>query len=542
MGGQVQALRLSKSQPYVNEKYLIFYIESPAQVFFPIDQQNEKIIHHFDPVYEFIKKHNINIFSPSNLPIKDPDTRPHVIIHSFSNGGINQLWKLHLNLQKRDINMNIRGLIFDSAPSSTVKREVNPLLAFVRGVTLDKAKPGTWEHTLRSGMVYLISTVVIPTYIIQNFFKIRNFLNVNEDTIYDVRFQTIKKLFLYSMGDKLVPWSHVEEHIKRFEEIGLSKIETKRWQDAEHVMLIFADKDGSSFLTQILDKHSRALCVFLLSIVAAHWGSFQSVHNFRFFWYQFYAEKYLANTHKPTRITYSRVNTSGSSKKPEIILKDPFFADVNHFRVWLDDVDYNLHMNNGRYASRVDLSRFQFGAKWFYTGDSDPERVKKGYVATGGTNFFFKKELKPLEKFIVQTRLLTWNAKWMFLEHRFLVRRATNIVRVSGLDSGIELDDTDKSAMDEIDKSVPEGYILACYAVSKLVVKLRNGKTQPMTEVLKTLKYLGEILSQDELDVSDDEYSRIKKLVDEHNAAVEIKRAAGWQIAKRIMLAEEIAL
>ncbi|KAJ1558810.1 hypothetical protein HK096_003410 [Nowakowskiella sp. JEL0078] len=130
-----------------------------------------------------------------------------------------------------------------------------PLFAFIRAMVLGKAKPNTLEFVLKLGLAYIVSAFVIPTYLLQGLLQIKNLLHANEEAIYSERFETVKKLFLYSRADELVVWRHVEEHIKKFQEIGLSKIETKSWDDAEHVKLLIADTEGYvSKVSQFISK------------------------------------------------------------------------------------------------------------------------------------------------------------------------------------------------------------------------------------------------------------------------------------------------
>ncbi|KAJ1552210.1 hypothetical protein HK096_000997, partial [Nowakowskiella sp. JEL0078] len=238
-------------------------------------------------------------------------------------------------------------------------------------------------------------------------------------------------------------------------------------------------------------------------------GSIQIFHNLKFLWYDLYSYNFIPNKQEFVHIP---IPTKSKSKPRSIVLRDGFFSDTNSYRVWFDDIDFNLHMNNGRYASRIDLSRFQYGAKWSnYERDT---RKLTSYTATAGTTYFFKKELRPFEKFLVQTRLLTWNSKWGFVEHRFLVKRSEKPQKFSKSDSAVSLDELEKEALAHVSKDIPKGYTLA------------NGKTEPMDDVVKRLGFVGVVPEREELNVSDLEYAEIKKRIEEHNEQAEKKRAA----------------
>jgi hypothetical protein len=69
----------------------------------------------------------------------------------------------------------------------------------------------------------------------------------------------------------------------------------------------------------------------------------------------------------------------------------------------------------------------------------------------GGVITLFKKEIPPLSSYTVQSRIYTWNDKWLILQHRFVI----------------------------------EGNITACHAFSKIVFKKLSGKTAPPKDVLE---------------------------------------------------------
>jgi acyl-CoA thioesterase FadM len=91
-------------------------------------------------------------------------------------------------------------------------------------------------------------------------------------------------------------------------------------------------------------------------------------------------------------------------------------TSVIHLRVWPNDLDLNVHMNNGRYLSLMDLGRvdvmFHSGAfkLWF----------KKGWqplVAWSCCRHF--RPLNLFQRFEIRTRILGWDEKWIYFEQRF---------------------------------------------------------------------------------------------------------------------------
>ncbi len=90
-------------------------------------------------------------------------------------------------------------------------------------------------------------------------------------------------------------------------------------------------------------------------------------------------------------------------------------------RLWLRvmpaEIDFNLHMNNGRYFSAADIGRLDWGlrsALW-------RKAFRHGWRAVAGdSNARFSASLQPLQRYALDTRLLGWDTKWFFCEHRFM--------------------------------------------------------------------------------------------------------------------------
>jgi acyl-CoA thioesterase FadM len=94
-------------------------------------------------------------------------------------------------------------------------------------------------------------------------------------------------------------------------------------------------------------------------------------------------------------------------------------TSVVHLRVWPNDLDLNLHMNNGRYLSLMDLGRvdvmFHSGAfKLWFTQGWQP------LVAASSIRHF--KSLSLGQAFEIRTRILGWDEKWIYFEQRFTRR------------------------------------------------------------------------------------------------------------------------
>jgi acyl-CoA thioesterase FadM len=99
-------------------------------------------------------------------------------------------------------------------------------------------------------------------------------------------------------------------------------------------------------------------------------------------------------------------------------------------RIWPNDLDSNLHVNNGRYLTLADLGRID----WFVrSGVFQAARKHNASPVVGDAIAKFRRELKVFEKVDIETRLVGWRDRWGFLEHRFILRgRVVAVVGVRG--------------------------------------------------------------------------------------------------------------
>jgi hypothetical protein len=103
----------------------------------------------------------------------------------------------------------------------------------------------------------------------------------------------------------------------------------------------------------------------------------------------------------------------------------------------LTDCDYNLHKSNSTYFSDLDVARahlvgniIRTGLQRLNAGDeeglpADVRAVKgKYYVALGAVGCFFQREVPPLARFEIYTRILSWDRKWLYLVSHVVKRGA----------------------------------------------------------------------------------------------------------------------
>jgi acyl-CoA thioesterase FadM len=105
-------------------------------------------------------------------------------------------------------------------------------------------------------------------------------------------------------------------------------------------------------------------------------------------------------------------------------------------RAWPNDLDLNLHVNNGRYLSLADIGRIH----WFSrTGLLHVARRERAFPVVGDAVAKFRRDLKIFESVEIHTRLVGWDRRWGFIEHRFVRRgRVIGVVLIRGVFKGPE--------------------------------------------------------------------------------------------------------
>jgi len=103
-------------------------------------------------------------------------------------------------------------------------------------------------------------------------------------------------------------------------------------------------------------------------------------------------------------------------------------------RVWPNDLDLNLHVNNGRYLAFADIARIH----WFVsTGVLSVARQQRAFPVISDAIAKFRHDLKLFQTFAIHTRLLGWDRKWGYVEHRFVrLDRVIGVVAIRGVFKG----------------------------------------------------------------------------------------------------------
>jgi acyl-CoA thioesterase FadM len=113
------------------------------------------------------------------------------------------------------------------------------------------------------------------------------------------------------------------------------------------------------------------------------------------------------------------------SKKPRVDLLATTRISI---RIWPNDLDANMHVNNGRYLSLADLGRLD----WFVrTGVYESAKRQRAFPVVGDCIAKYRRELKVFQRVDIESRLVGWSGSWGFLEHRFV--REGRVVAMVGI-------------------------------------------------------------------------------------------------------------
>lgn len=106
----------------------------------------------------------------------------------------------------------------------------------------------------------------------------------------------------------------------------------------------------------------------------------------------------------------------------------PLDESVVRLRVWVNDLDTNLHMNNGRYLTIMDLGRLDFIVR---TGLGWIMLKRRWRPMVGSAVIRFRRGLAPFERYELKTRVVWWDDKWFWIEQRF--ERAGDLVAIGAV-------------------------------------------------------------------------------------------------------------
>ncbi len=100
------------------------------------------------------------------------------------------------------------------------------------------------------------------------------------------------------------------------------------------------------------------------------------------------------------------------------------------FRVLPNDLDLNAHMNNGRYLTVMDIGRTDFVIR---TG------IFKNVIRAGqipvlaSATIRYRVQLEPFREYDLQTRIVCWDAKWAYMEQRFVITKGKKAGEIAAI-------------------------------------------------------------------------------------------------------------
>jgi acyl-CoA thioesterase FadM len=97
----------------------------------------------------------------------------------------------------------------------------------------------------------------------------------------------------------------------------------------------------------------------------------------------------------------------------------PLDESVVRFQVLPNDLDLNLHMNNGRYLTLCDLGRIDLMLR---LGVAGTIRRNKWVPVVASLTARYRRALAPFARYELRTRVLAWDERFFYLEQRFTRR------------------------------------------------------------------------------------------------------------------------
>eukprot|EP00924_Labyrinthula_sp_SR-Ha-C_P002102 augustus_masked-scaffold_19-processed-gene-0.28-mRNA-1 protein AED:1.00 eAED:1.00 QI:0/-1/0/0/-1/1/1/0/195 len=89
------------------------------------------------------------------------------------------------------------------------------------------------------------------------------------------------------------------------------------------------------------------------------------------------------------------------------------------------DLDFNLHMNNASTLYQTELARWHLLSQ---NGLVHQILRNRWMIVLAGANIKFKREFKPMSKFVIETTINGYTDEWFYLTHLFLVNGQVSCV------------------------------------------------------------------------------------------------------------------
>jgi acyl-CoA thioesterase FadM len=97
-------------------------------------------------------------------------------------------------------------------------------------------------------------------------------------------------------------------------------------------------------------------------------------------------------------------------------LLGPLDEDRLSMRVWPNDIDFNLHLNNARYLSMMDYGRMHLLAR---TRILEHVIRSRWTPLVGAVWMTYRRSLPLFARFTLNSRTVCWDERWFYMEQTF---------------------------------------------------------------------------------------------------------------------------
>ncbi len=104
-------------------------------------------------------------------------------------------------------------------------------------------------------------------------------------------------------------------------------------------------------------------------------------------------------------------------------LVPPFGVSRLTFRVLPNDLDINLHMNNGRYLAIMDIGRLDMMMRM---GLMRQARIHSWMPVLSAAKIRFRRDLRLFQTYHLESRILWWASTHFVMEHRMVIASGKN--------------------------------------------------------------------------------------------------------------------
>ncbi|KAL3427032.1 capsule polysaccharide biosynthesis protein [Phlyctema vagabunda] len=213
------------------------------------------------------------------------------------------------------------------------------------------------------------------------------------------------------------------------------------------------------------------------------------------------------------------------------------------------EMDMNLHKSNSTFFSDLDINRMHLMAALFKPvlsgrpGADEGNRFGSLNCILGAVSCHFRREIRPLEKYEIWTRVLCWDEKWLYVVSHFvsadevapmLCRSGGHVAPSAKVKSIEERNVDEESTRFQMEKSRSAKLIRAS-AISKFVFK-QGRRTIAPEDVMRELKLVPaapSVAEQQSLEYSLSNGSRTRESADWDIHRIWKENERGLKIARQ---------